>query len=424
MKPTKIGIVSLGCPRNLVDSQVISGRWNAKGYQIVEMKDADVGFVNTCSFIEDARRESIEAILDLAELKKDGRLKKIIVGGCLSQRYKEELLPALKEVDAFVGRLELEDKNNQSYSLLPKHFAYLKIAEGCNHPCSFCAIPKIKGRLKSRKMASIIEEVRRLDREGKSEIDIIGQDISHYGLDIYKKPRLSALVRKIAGQLRNVRWLRLLYLYPDNIDDELLDLIAGHPRICKYLDLPLQHINNRILKRMKRGMDKKKIISLLEKAREKIPNVAIRSSLIVGFPGETDKEFKELSEFVREQRFERLGVFKYSREEGTPAFGYPDQIPEKVKQERFDALMRLQQGISREFNQGFMGKDVEVLIDEKEADGFYLGRMSIDAPDIDGAVSVRADKALKPGEFVKVKITDAYEYDLAGVTVASCHSPA
>lgn len=414
MKPSKIGIVSLGCPRNLVDSQAISGRWSAKGYQIVDIQDADVGFVNTCSFIEEARRESIEAILELARLKKEGRLKRIVVGGCLSQRYKEELLPALKEVDAFVGRVELEDKNQGSYSLLPKHFAYLKIAEGCNHPCSFCVIPKIKGRLKSRKMAPIIEEVRRLDREGRSEIDIIGQDLSHYGLDIYKKPRLAALARKIARQLGNVRWLRLLYLYPDNIDDELLDLIAGHPRICKYLDLPLQHINNRILKRMKRGMDKKKISALLDKARKKIPGLAIRSSLIVGFPGETDKEFKELFEFVREKRFERLGVFKYSREEGTPAFGYPGQIPEKVKQARFDALMRLQQGISLEFNQGFLGKEVEVLIDQKESEGVYLGRMGIDAPDIDGAVSVRAGKALKPGEFVKVKITGAYEYDLVG----------
>ncbi len=414
MKPSKIGIVSLGCPRNLVDSQAISGRWSAKGYQIVDIQDAQVGFVNTCSFIEEARKESIEAILELARLKKEGRLKKIIVGGCLSQRYKEELLPALKEVDAFVGRAELEDKNQGSYSLLPKHFAYLKIAEGCNHPCSFCVIPKIKGRLKSRKMASIIEEVRRLDREGRSEIDIIGQDISHYGLDIYKKPRLADLAGKISRQLGNVRWLRLLYLYPDNIDDELLDLIAGHSRICKYLDLPLQHINNRILKRMKRGMDKKKIAALLDKARKKIPGLAIRSSLIVGFPGETDKEFKELFEFVRQQRFERLGVFKYSREEGTPAFGYPNQIPEKVKQERFDALMRLQQGISLEFNQGFRGKEVEVLIDEKESEGVYLGRMGIDAPDIDGAVSVRAGKALKPGEFVKVKITGAYEYDLVG----------
>lgn len=415
MKPPKIGIVSLGCPRNLVDSEALSGRWSAKGYQIVDIHEAQVGFVNTCSFIEEARKESIEAILELAELKKQGRLKKIIVGGCLSQRYKEELLPALKEVDAFVGRVELEDKNQESYSLLPKHFAYLKIAEGCNHPCSFCVIPKIKGRLKSRKMASIIEEVRRLDLEGRSEIDIIGQDISHYGLDIYKKPRLADLAGKIARQLGNVRWLRLLYLYPDNIDDELLDLIAGHPRICKYLDLPLQHINNRILKRMKRGMDKKKIAALLDKARKKISGLAIRSSLIVGFPGETDKEFKELFEFVRQQRFERLGVFKYSREEGTPAFGYPGQIPEKVKQARFDALMRLQQGISLEFNQGFLGKEVEVLIDHKESEGVYLGRMGIDAPDIDGVVSVRASKVLKPGEFVKVKITEAYEYDLVGV---------
>lgn len=415
----KIGIVSLGCPRNLVDSEAILDRLCRKGYAIADMHEADIGLVNTCSFIDEAKKESIDAILELIDLKKEGRLKKVVVAGCLPQRYREKLLSHLKEVDAFVGRIELTDKSDasRSYSLTPGHFSYLKIAEGCNHACSFCVIPKIKGRLKSRSREAVLEEVKRIDGEKKSEINIIGQDINHYGLDIYKKLELVNLLCAISKSLKYVRWLRLLYLYPENVTDELLEVISSEPRICKYVDLPLQHINRRILEAMHRPSDTAKIMRLLSRIRKRIPGVAIRTSLIVGFPGETEREFKELVDFVKEQRFERLGVFKYSREEGTPAFNYPGQIPQKIKEERYDILMRTQAKISEQLNNGFLGKELEVLIDEQDSGGTYLGRLSIDAPEIDGSVYVKAKRPIKPGEFVKVKITDAYEYDLAGIAV-------
>ncbi len=399
----------------MVDSQNILGNLQSKGYTIVDIHNAEVGLVNTCSFIEDAKKESIDAILDLIELKKKGRLKKIIVAGCLPQRYKEAILPHLKEVDAFMGRLSLSDDNAKSYTLSPKHSAYLKISEGCNHHCSFCIIPKIKGRLQSRTVNSIIKEAKRLDAEGKSEINLIGQDISHYGLDIYKRLQLGALLRAISSSLTHVKWLRLLYLHPHHITGDLLRAIANEKRICKYVDLPLQHVNNRVLKAMKRGGNKKKIIQLLSEVRKKIPGVAIRTSLIVGFPGETEKEFEELLSFMKEARFERVGVFRYSREEGTDAYHYPSQLPEKIKEDRFNSIMQAQAEISREFNSGFLGRELEVLIDEKESDGTYLGRLSIDAPEVDGQVYVKAQaQRLNPGEFVKVKIIDTYEYDLVG----------
>lgn len=413
-KITKVGILSLGCPRNLVDSQNLLGRLSRKGYQIVDIQDADIGLVNTCSFIEDAKKESIDAILGLIDLKKEGRLQKVIVAGCLSQRYKKELMPHLKEVDAFIGSQGLSNKNEEGFPLTAGHFAYLKISEGCKHSCSFCVIPKIKGPHKSRTAESILKEFKFLDNEGKSEINIIGQDISLYGLDLYKKLELAALLRKITSSLKNIRWLRLLYLHPNHLTGELIRLIADEPRICKYVDLPLQHINNRILKAMHRQTDKKKIIKLLSEIRKRIPGVAIRSSLIVGFPGESEKEFTQLVSFVKEQQFERLGVFRYSREEGTPAFDYPGQLPEKIKEERFNVIMQEQQEISGRLNQNFLGRDLEVLIDEKAPDGIYLGRLSIDAPEVDGLVYVKTAKQLKPGEFARVKITDTYEYDLVG----------
>lgn len=408
----------MGCPRNLVDSESMLGRLTAKGYKIVDIQDADIGLVNTCSFIDEAKKESVDTILDLVELKKEGRLKKIIVAGCLSQRYKAELLSNLSEVDAFVGRLEFDDSlSYKKYPLTAAHTAYLKISEGCNHSCSFCVIPKIKGRLKSRAAESIIKEVKRLDEEKKAEINIIGQDISMYGLDIDKKLALSSLLTKIIGALNNVRWLRLLYLYPENLTPDLIRLITEEPRICKYVDLPLQHINRRVLKAMKRPYDKKKIIRMLSDLRQKIPTAAIRTSLIVGFPGETDGEFKELVSFVKEQRFERLGVFRYSREEGTAAYDYPHQVPEKIKKERFDLIMREQKVISEAKNREFLGKTLEVLIDEKESEGNYIGRLSMDAPEVDQAVSVKSGNPLSIGSFIKAKIIDTYEYDLAAEAV-------
>jgi ribosomal protein S12 methylthiotransferase len=313
MTITKIGIISLGCPRNLVDSQNLLGTLHAKGYEIVDIQKADIGLVNTCAFIEAAKKESIDAILDLISLKQEGRLKKIIVAGCLPERYKEALLPHLKEVDAFMGKLGLSADKGKSYALIPHHFAYLKISEGCNHPCSFCSIPKIKGKLQSRAIGAIVKEAKCLDEEGKAEINIIGQDISQYGLDIYKKPQLALLLAKISAALKKARWIRLLYLHPNHLTPDLVKVIARDQKICKYVDVPFQHINNRILKAMRRKTDKKKIVALLSHIRKEIPGLAIRTSLIVGFPGETEKEFKELLCFEKEQKFDRLGVFIYTR---------------------------------------------------------------------------------------------------------------
>ncbi len=421
---TKIGILSLGCPRNLVDSEKILGRLLKKGCRIVDIKDADVAIVNTCAFIEDAKKESIDAILDLVELKKQGAIKKIIVAGCLPERYKNELPPHFKEVDAFIGRQELGREGLDVYRLSPKHYAYVKISEGCRHTCSYCVIPRIKGRLKSRRQEDIIKEIRLLDSQKVSEINIIGQDITSYGLDIYRKPYLHILLKSLLKNIRNIRWLRLLYLHPENINNTLIDLLAQDNRICKYVDLPVQHINPRILKAMNRGVSRDKILNTLKLLRERIPGVAIRTSLIVGFPGETEKEFRELIDFVKEQRFERLGVFRYSREEGTKAYNFKRQVSEKIKQRRFDEIMRLQQDIAAEFNNGFLGTTREVLIDEKEEDGCYQGRLSIDAPEVDGSVFVKSGKRIKEGDFVKVKITDTYEYDLVGTQInASVGAP-
>src|SRR3989338_509813 len=416
-KANKVGILSLGCPRNLVDSQNLLGYLSRKGYQIVDIQDAEIGLVNTCSFIEQAKKESIDAILGLIDLKKEGRLQKVIVAGCLVQRYKEELKVHLKEVDDFVGRMALGNENNESFPLTPRHFAYLKISEGCNHSCSFCVIPKIKGRLQSRTMESILEEVRTMDNAGKQEINIIGQDTSAYGLDIYKKLEFTTLLRKISASLKNVRWLRILYLHPRHLTDGLMRLIADEPRICKYVDLPLQHINNRILKTMRRRTDRRKIMQLLAGLRKRIPGVAIRTSLLVGFPGETEKEFSELLSFVKEEQFERLGVFRYSREEGTAAFDYSNPVPDKIKEERFDAIMQAQQEISNRLNQKFLAQELEVLIDEQDSDGTYLGRLSIEAPEVDGLVYVKTAQHLESGTFVKARITATYEYDLVGEIV-------
>lgn len=430
---SRIGILSLGCPRNLVDSENILGRLKFKGYSIVDIDKADVAIANTCAFIEDAKSQSIDAILDLVDLKKEGKLKKIIVYGCLSQRYKDKLQKELPEIDAFVGKISL-NHNPNNFTLTPKHYAYVKICESCINKCSFCIIPKIKGKFSSLGIDHILNKIERLDKNHLSEINIIGQDISGYGLDLYGAVRLPHLLNKIIRNTKNIRWIRLLYLYPSRITDELLELVKDSPRLCKYIDLPIQHINDRILKLMHRKPAKKDILKLIDKIRKKIPGVAIRTSLIAGFPSETDSEFKELLEFIKEVRFERLGAFIYSREEGTTAYNFKNQVPRKIKTERFNILMSEQQGVSREVNKEFLGKTIEVLIDEKEKDGIYpvrkhvpkgrnfsngiyLGRSQYDAPEVDGSVFVESEKILKPGDFVKVEITDTLEYDLAGKAV-------
>jgi ribosomal protein S12 methylthiotransferase len=412
MKKDAIGILSLGCPRNLVDSENILGRLNLRGYQIVDINKADIAIINTCAFIEEAKKESIDAILDLVELKKEGRLKKIIVYGCLPQRYKEELRKEIPEVDAFVGKVSLNHELKR-YPITPKHFVYLKICEGCINNCSFCVIPRIKGKFASLERSSIVKKVDAFNREGVSEINIIGQDITGYGIDLWGEPRLPEILKEIDKGSTNIGWIRLLYLNPNRISDCLLEIIRNSPKICKYMDLPVQHINDRILKLMNRKTARKEILKTIEKIRKKIPDVCLRTSIIVGFPSETDREFRDLLEFVEDTGFERLGAFVYSREEGTKAFDFAKQIPKKAKLERFNAIMSAQQKISQKINRRFLGKTIDVLIDEREGERF-LGRSQYDAPEVDGTVFVNSRKRLNPGDFVKVKITDTLEYDLVG----------
>lgn len=410
----KIGILSLGCPRNLVDSETMLGRLKSKNRRIVDVKDADVAIVNTCAFIEDAKRESIDAILNLIDLKRKGVIRKIIVAGCLAQRYPEELRKNFKEVDAFVGTLGLNHNEINRYLLTPRHSVYLKISEGCANKCSYCVIPAIKGPFVSRGMASIINEVRRLDRLGVKELNIVGQDITLYGRDIFGKPSLAGLLKKIVAAAGNIKWIRLLYMNPERLDDELIEVIGSEPKICKYIDMPLQHINDRILKLMNRNTSRKQITSLIRKIRKAVPGAALRTSLIAGFPSETKKEFEELVDFIGEVKFERLGAFIYSREEGTAAYHFKGQVAQKTKEERFDRIMAAQQEIAKGVNSGFINKEIDALIEEKDAKdaGLYLARSQYDAPEVDGIVYVRSRKSLKPGDIVKVRIEDTLEYDL------------
>jgi len=408
-RPT-VGILSLGCPRNLVDSEVILGRLRRKGYCLVDITKADVAIVNTCGFIKDAVQESIDAILELIELKKKRSLKKIIVCGCLVQRYRYDLVKELPEVDAFSGRITLVGQAER-FSLTPRYYAYLKICEGCVHTCSFCIIPKIKGRFCSLSEQEIISTVRGFNNNGLSELNIVGQDTSGWGLDYYEKRRLPQLLKMILTEAPDIHWIRLLYLYPHPVVKQIAKMMRQERRLCRYIDLPIQHINDRLLKLMCRQTSKKDIKNLIDAIRRIIPDSALRTSLIVGFPSETDEEFEELLDFVREVRFERLGVFMYSQEEGTRASSLKGQVPYKIKEARLDAIMSEQQEISRKLNQRFLGKTIEVLVEGKDKD-LYLGRSEYDAPEVDGLVYIKSQRALRPGEFVKVKIYDTLEYDL------------
>jgi len=395
-----------------VDAEAILGRLSSKGYDIVDINKADVAIINTCAFIDDAKKESVDAILDLISLKKEGKLKKIIVSGCLAQRYKDKLKEELPEIDAFIGAAAL-NHSTERFSITPKHYAYLKICDGCVNNCSYCVIPKIKGKFRSLDIDSVLDKVSAFNKAGVSELNIIGQDISGFGLDLYGTRELPQLLRKIAKKAKNIGWIRLLYLYPHKIIKELLEVIKDEPKICRYFDLPIQHISENILKLMNRRISKREILDLIQQVRKNIPEAAIRTSVIVGFPGETDKEFNELLKFIEETKFERLGAFMYSREEGTAAYSFQNQVPEKTKISRFNAIMSAQQKISEENNIKFLGKVINVLIDEKK-DGLYLGRSQYDAPEVDGLVYVNSKKTIEAGSFVKVKITDTLEYDLSG----------
>lgn len=417
----RIGLINLGCARNLVDSQAILGQLKGRGHRIVDIEKADVAIVNTCAFIEEAKRESIDTILDLIKLKNEGKLKKVIVAGCLAERYSKELAREFKEVDAIIGVQKLEkEKIVPQVSLTPKHFAYVKICESCYNRCSFCIIPKIKGKFISRTIESVLEEIKQLDARGLKEVHIIGQDITAYGMDIYHEKSLARLLKKIVKVTQNIEWIRLLYAFPAHVTDELIDVIAGEEKICKYIDMPLQHISDNLLLGMNRGITTQGTKTLIEKIRRKIPQASLRTTFIAGLPGETDENFNELLSFLKETRFEKAGVFVYSHEEGTPAYQMPDQVSDTIKKKRLDALMRLQQGISKSIQEKFVGRTLKVLIDEKQKDdpNFYLGRSEYDAPEVDGVVYVRSSKRLKPGDFVPVRVKDSYEYDLEGEAIA------
>ena len=441
----KVGIISLGCPRNLVDSEVLLGTLKKNGFEIAELRDADIGIVNTCAFIDEAKQESIDTVLELIDLKKSGRLKAVVVAGCLSQRYGKALIKELPEVDGFIGcgdiekigtilekiskkeaAYEVSEKPSFIYShanprlqITPPHYAYVKISEGCKNRCSFCVIPSIKGDYRSRPIESVLKEVDNLSGEAHlSEINLIGQDTTLYGADIYGKPRITELLKKLCAFNAYRRWIRLLYTYPSHIDDELIDLFAAEKSLCKYMDLPVQHINDRILKSMNRATTKSGILALIKKIRSRVSGITLRSSIIVGFPGETDGEFRELVDFIKDVKFERLGVFTYSQEEDTPACNYGGQISEEIKLGRFNTLMSVQKDIAEGANRSFLGRTVEVLIDEKDesAEDSYIGRTQSDAPEVDGEVFVKGS-GLKPGDFVNVEITDTLEYDLVGNVV-------
>ena len=441
----QIGIKSLGCPKNFVDTEVICGKLREKGYQISEkIENSDIVIINTCSFIKDAVEESIEEILNLVKLKKEGKIKQIIVTGCLPQRYKDDnLSKELPEVDAFLGVGDLLDIDNVIKSvcqgekiykvspqpkflynhntprtiLTPKHYAYIKISEGCENNCTYCLIPQLRGNYRSRGMEDIIEEVKMLsEKQNLSEIILIGQDTTLYGIDLYGEYKLAELLRKLSLlKLSNLKWIRILYTHPAHYNNELIEVIANYPKICSYLDLPLQHISDRILKSMNRTVKKRFTISLINKLRDKIPNLSLRTTFMVGFPGETDKEYEELLNFVKEFQFERLGAFTFSREEGTPAYGFPQQIPMRIKKERLKELMLTQQSISKEINSSYMGKEIDVLVDEIKSGkpNTYIGRTQADAPEIDEKVIIRGGK-VQIGKFIRVKVIEALEYDLVG----------
>ena len=439
---TKVGFISLGCSKNQVDTEVMLKSLADAGYTIVsDETEADIVVINTCGFIESAKRESIDNILDVAWLKENRSLRGIVVTGCMAERYREQIFSEMPEVDALLGVGSLahivdavravdggekyssfEDKEKSPLGgerilTTPAYSAYLKIAEGCDNRCTYCAIPLIRGRLRSRPIEDLVAEAVALGKNGAKELNIIAQDTSRYGLDLYGKYMLPELVQKILAETQ-IPWIRLLYLYPDKITDELVAVIRDNDRVCKYVDLPIQHVNDTVLARMNRHGDGAVVRAAVEKIRREIPGVTLRTTAIVGFPGETEEQFAELCEFVKETGFDRFGAFTYSPEEGTPAAEFPDQIDEQVKQDRYDTLMAVQLAVSEKKMQERLGDVVEVLCEGYDpVAGVQYGRSRADAPDVDGKVYFTSAKKLPEGVFVNVKITKALDYDLFGEAV-------
>lgn len=438
--------ISLGCDKNLVDTEVMLGILAAKGHQMTDDEtQADIVVVNTCCFIHDAKEESIQSILEMAELKKGGRLKALIVTGCLAQRYQSEILEEIPEVDAVLGTTSYEEIGKviegilsespmergdakltmKDIDYLPEvdtrrlvttggHFAYLKIAEGCDKHCTYCIIPKIRGNFRSVPMEHLIEEAEQLAEEGVKELILVAQETTLYGVDIYGEKKLPELLRRLSA-ISGLRWIRILYCYPEEITEELIQVIKEEPKVCHYLDLPIQHANDEILKRMGRRTSKQQLEDIIGRLREEIPDITLRTTLITGFPGETQEQHEELLDFVDEMEFDRLGVFTYSPEEDTPAAQMPEQIQEDVKAERQAELMELQQDIVFEQAEEMIGREMLVMIEGKVADeNAYVGRTYRDAPNVDGLIFVNTDEELMSGDFAKVKVIGATEYDLIG----------
>lgn len=432
--------ISLGCDKNLVDSEVMLGLLDKKGYKIVdEESEADVIVINTCCFINDAKEESVQTILEMAEYKKEGRLKALIVTGCLAQRYQQEILDEIPEVDAVLGttsydkiteaveealtgngHVEVTDINalplvdEKRLVTTGGHFAYLKIAEGCDKHCTYCIIPKLRGNYRSVPMERLIKEAEDLAEQGVKELILVAQETTVYGQDIYGEKSLHKLLKELC-KISGIRWIRILYCYPEEIDDNLIQVIKEEPKICHYLDLPIQHASDEILKRMGRRTSKEQLVEIIGKLRSEIPDIALRTTLITGFPGESETNHEELMEFVDEMEFDRLGVFIYSPEEDTPAADMPEQIEESVKEDRQAELMELQQDIAFDKAEDMVGSEVLMMVEGKVADeNVYVGRTYKDAPNVDGLIFVHTDAELITGDFAKVKVTGALEYDLIG----------
>lgn len=430
----KVGFVHLGCSKNLVDTEMVIGMFKKNKYEIVQdAKQAEILVINTCGFIESAKEEAINTILEMAQYKENGNCKYLIAIGCLVQRYKKELQQSLPEVDLFVSIDEYDDLWNKINSLIKNKntacidileytnrvittgntTAYLKIAEGCSNRCTYCAIPYIRGPYISRKMEDILEEAKKLAKQGIEEIIVIAQDTTKYGIDLYGEPKLVELLEKLS-KIDGFRWIRFLYAYPESITEDLIQLVKNNNKICKYFDIPIQHISDKILKTMNRKSDGKSIENLIKRIREQIPNVILRTSLIVGFPGETKEDFEKLYNFVENAKFDKLGVFMYSKEDGTPAARLKEQIHPMTKKSRYRKIMEIQQKISKDQLEKHIGKEYEVLIEQETEDRkYYIGRTMMDVPDMDGVVFIKKNKPIK-GKFVKCKIIGTQEYDLIG----------
>lgn len=433
----KVGMISLGCPKNQVDGEVMLDKLNNNGFEIVQnIEDSDIMIVNTCGFIEDAKTEAIETILEVAEYKKAGLISAIVVTGCLAERYQEEILNEMPEVDAVIGigansdivkvcqkamvgvktsnypdkcYLPLDDERLVS---TPSHWAYLKLSDGCDNRCSYCAIPGIRGKYRERKIESILEEANQLANNGVKELILIAQDTTKYGYSIYGEYRLAHLLKELC-KINGIEWIRIFYCYPDRVTDELIDVIASEEKICSYIDIPLQHCNQDILKSMNRFGSYDELKELLTKMKTKIPNLSLRTTFMVGFPGETEENFEELCKFVKDIKFDKMGCFAFSPEEDTPAFDFEDQIDDDIKNKRAEVLMDIQYTITEEANQKRVGNVYKVIIDEKDGNK-YIGRSYLDSPEIDSGIIFTSKNNLKIGTFVNVKITDFDGYDLLG----------